>query len=82
MNYNVFTVNYNVTARSMQQSQGMGVISHKKGKNMLKKAEIFEKLDKNNRRETKFGNFFKKGREGIYRNNRPRTDLQQLQKQR
>ena len=47
------------------------MISHKKGKNMLKKGKIFEKLDKYNRRETKFGNFFKKGRKGIYRNNGP-----------
>ena len=38
----------------------MGVISHKKGKNMLKKCKIFEKLDKNYRRETKFGNFLKR----------------------
>ena len=49
----------------------MGVISHKKDKNMLKKCKIFEKLDKNYRRETKFGNFFKKGSKGIYRNNGP-----------
>ena len=68
INYNAFTINYNVTARSIQQSEGMGVISHKKGKNMLKKCKIFEKLDKNYRRETKFGNFFKKGSKGIYRN--------------
>ena len=38
---------------------------------MLKKDHIFEKLDKNYRRETKFGNAFKKGRKGIYRNNVP-----------
>ena len=64
MNYNVFTINYYVTARSIQQSEGMGLISHKKGKN-------FEKLDKNYRRETRCGNYLKKGRKGIYRNNGP-----------
>ena len=53
----------------------MGVISHKEGKNMLKKGKIFEKLDKNYTRETKFGNFFKKGRKGIYRNNGRSTNL-------
>ena len=47
----------------------MGVISHKEGKNMLKKGKIFEKLDKNYTRERKFGNFLKKDRKGIYRNN-------------
>ena len=64
-------MNYNVTARSVQRSEDMGGISHKKGKNMLKKTKIFEKLDKNYRRETKFGKFFQKGRKGIYRNNGP-----------
>ena len=49
----------------------MSVIPHKKGKNMLKKGEIFEKLAKNYRREKKFWNFFKKGRKSIYRNNGP-----------
>ena len=49
----------------------MGVISHKKGKNMLKKGKIFKKLDKNYRTETKFGNFFKNGGKGMYRNNGP-----------
>ena len=38
---------------------------------MLKKGKIFEKLDKNYRRGTKSGNFFEKGRKGIYRNNAP-----------
>ena len=38
----------------------MGVISHKKGKNILKKDKIFEKLDKNYRRETKLGIFSKR----------------------
>ena len=38
---------------------------------MLKKGKIFEKLDKDYRRETEFGNFSKKGRKGIYRNNGP-----------
>ena len=47
----------------------MGVMSHKKGRNMFTKGEIFEKLDKNYRKETKFGKFFKKGRNSIYRNN-------------
>ena len=47
----------------------MGVISHKEAKNMLKKGKIFEKLDKNYTRERKFGNFLKKDRKGIYRNN-------------
>ena len=61
INYNAFTINYNVTARSIQQSEGMGVISHKKGKNMLKMGKIFEKLNKNHRRETKFWVFFQKG---------------------
>ena len=36
---------------------------------MLKKRKIFGKLDKNYKRETEFGNFSKKGRKGIYRNN-------------
>ena len=31
---------------------------------MLKKGKMFEKLDKNSRRETKFGNFFQKGQKG------------------
>ena len=55
-------------------------MSHKKGNNMLKKGKIFKKLDKNYRREAKFGNFFTKGRKGICRNNGPWIDLQQLQK--
>ena len=55
----VFTINYNVTARSIQHNETMGVISHKKGKNILKKGKIFEKLDKNYRIETKFDNFSK-----------------------
>ena len=49
----------------------MGVISHKRDTNMLKKGNIFEKLDKYYRRETKFRNFFKKSRKDIYRNNGP-----------
>ena len=61
INDNVFTINYNLTARSIRQSEGMGVISHKKCKNMLKKGKIFEKLDKNYRREPNYANFFKKG---------------------
>ena len=38
---------------------------------MLKKGKIFDKLDKNYRRETKFGNFLKKSRNSIFRNNGP-----------
>ena len=38
---------------------------------MHKKGHLFEKLDKNYRKETKFGNVFKKGRKDIYRNNVP-----------
>ena len=57
-------MNYNLTARSIQRSEDIGVISHKKGKNMLKKTKIFEKLHKNYRTETKFGKFFQKGRKG------------------
>ena len=49
---------------------------------MLKMGKIFEKLNKNYRKETKFWIFFKKGRKGIQWNNGPWTDLQQLQKQR
>ena len=38
---------------------------------MLRKRKIFEKLDKTYRRETKFGNIFRKNRKGIYRNSGP-----------
>ena len=42
-------------------SEGMGAIFYKKGKNMLKKGKTFEKLGKNWRKCNKFDNYFKKG---------------------